>query len=57
MIRHILSIIGCIVVIIVCVFSHFFAVRNNELFAWAALGFAILILLIYWNLRIELKKG
>jgi len=56
MIRHILSIVGCIAGIIVCIFSYFFAVRNNEYFAWAALGFAILTLLVYWNLKIELKK-
>jgi len=56
MIRHFLSMLGCAVAIIVGIYGYFFGVRENESMGWMAIGCFILLLLVYWNYKMEIKK-
>lgn len=54
MIVHILSIVGCGIVAIICI--ALYAVTSDQMVVWFALGFALLGFCVYLNLLRELKK-
>ena len=53
---HLLFMCGCLIGFVMFLLMEIFANQSDRPFWQGSLGFLVLFLLIYWNLRIELKN-
>lgn len=56
MIRHVLSMAGCLIGFVMFLLMSLFAPNQRILLGQGAIAFLVLFSLVYWNWRIELKK-